>query len=120
MKPFEEKWTGWLDDKLVGGKLSECGATLPDKAAAQAEKAEAKKLGELLKRELSAHSLKNEDFFSHQLRERMVQESGGQRRGRAPRRPNPRLWSISPLLWAGPVVFPLFFFFFVLLFRPGK
>ena len=80
MKTFEEKWTAWLDDQLSGRELSEFEASLPDKAAAQAEKAEAKKLGELLKRELSAHSLKNEEFFSHQLRERIVQESGGQRR----------------------------------------
>ena len=82
MKTFEEKWTAWLDDQLSGRELSEFEASLPDKAAAQAEKAEAKKLGELLKRELSAHSLKNEEFFSHQLRERIVQESGEQRRER--------------------------------------
>ena len=59
MKTFEEKWTAWLDDQLSGRELSEFEALLPDKAAAQAEKAEAKKLGELLKRELSAHPLKN-------------------------------------------------------------
>jgi hypothetical protein len=75
-------------------------ASLPDKAAAQAEKAEAKKLGELLKRELSAHSLKNEEFFSHQLRERIVQE-GGQRRERAHRSPTSGWWTIPRLLWAG-------------------
>ena len=81
MKTFEEKWTAWLDDQLSGRELSEFEASLPDKAAAQAEKAEAKKLGELLKRELSAHPLKNEEFFSHQLRERIVQESGEQPSG---------------------------------------
>ena len=56
MKTFEEKWTAWLDDQLGGRELSEFEASLPDKAAAQAEKAEAKKLGELLKRELSCAS----------------------------------------------------------------
>ena len=101
MKTFEEKWTAWLDDQLSGRELSEFEATLPDKAAAQAEKAEAKKLGELLKRELSAHSLKNEDFFSHQLRERVVQESGGQGRERARRSPTATWWTIPRLLWAG-------------------
>ena len=41
------------------------------------KKREAKKLGELLKRELGARSpLQNEEFFSHQLRERIAQESG--------------------------------------------
>ena len=101
MKTFEEKWTAWLDDQLSGRELSEFEASLPDKAAAQAEKAEAKKLGELLKRELSAHPLKNEEFFSHQLRERIVQESGGQGRERARRSPTATWWTIPRLLWAG-------------------
>lgn len=101
MKTFEEKWTAWLDDQLSGRELSEFEASLPDKAAAQAEKAEAKKLGELLKRELSAHSLKNEEFFSHQLRERIVEESGEQRRDRARRSPTSSWWTIPRLLWTG-------------------
>ena len=37
MKTFEEKWTAWLDDQLSGRELSEFEASLPDKAAAQAE-----------------------------------------------------------------------------------
>jgi len=101
MKTFEEKWTAWLDDQLSGRELSEFEASLPDKAAAQAEKTEAKKLGELLKRELSAHPLKNEEFFSHQLRERMVQESGEQRGEPARRSPTSSWWTIPRLLWAG-------------------
>ena len=101
MKTFEEKWTAWLDDQLSGRELSEFEASLPDKAAAQAEKAGAKKLGELLKRELSAHSLKNEDFFSHQLRESIVQESGGQRREPARRSSTSSWWTIPRLLWTG-------------------
>ena len=101
MKTFEEKWTAWLDDQLSGRELSEFEASLPDKAAAEAEKVEAKKLGELLKRELSAHPLKNEEFFSHQLRERIVQESGGQGRERAPRSSTSSWWTIPRLLWTG-------------------
>jgi anti-sigma factor RsiW len=101
MKTFEEKWTAWLDDQLSGRELSEFEASLPDKAAAQAEKATARKLGELLKRELSAHPLKNEEFFSHQLRERIVQESGGQLRERARRSPTSSWWTIPRLLWTG-------------------
>jgi hypothetical protein len=101
MKTFEERWTAWLDDQLTGRELSEFEASLPDKAAAQAEKAEAKKLGELLKRELSAHPLNNEEFFSHQLRERIVQESGEQRPERARRTSTSSWWTIPRLLWAG-------------------
>ena len=101
MKTFEEKWTAWLDDQLSGPELSEFEASLPDKAAAQAEKGEAKKLGQLLKRELSAHPLKNEEFFSHQVRERIVQESGAQDRERSRRSPTSHWWTIPRLLWAG-------------------
>jgi anti-sigma factor RsiW len=123
MKTFEEKWTAWLDDQLSGRELSEFEASLPDKAAAQAEKAEAKKLGELLKRELSAHSLKNEEFFSHQLRERIVQESGGQRRERARRSPTAGWWTIPRLLWAGTASLAVFLICTVLVMhqeRPGE
>jgi hypothetical protein len=101
MKTFEENWTAWLDDQLSGRELSEFEAALPDKAAGQVEKAEAKKLGELLKRELRAHPLKNEEFFSYQLRERIVQESGEQHRERARRSPTSSWWTIPRLLWAG-------------------
>ena len=101
MKTFEEKWTAWLDDQLSGRELSEFEASLPDKTAAQVEKAEAKKLGELLKRELSTHPLKNEEFFSHQLRERVVQESGAQHPERARRTSTSSWWTIPRLLWTG-------------------
>ena len=101
MKTFEEKWTAWLDDQLNGRELSEFEASLPDKAAAQVEKAEAKKLGQLLKRELSAHPLKNEEFFSHQLRERIVRESDEQPHGRSRRNPTSHWWTIPRLLWTG-------------------
>ncbi len=101
MKTFEEKWTAWLDDQLSGRELSEFEASLPDKAAAQAEKGEAKKLGELLKRELSVHPLNNEEFFSHQLRERIVQEGGAQSSERGRRPSTSGWWTIPRLLSTG-------------------
>src|SRR5215471_12084106 len=101
MKTFEEKWTAWLDGQLSGRELSEFEASLPDKAAAQAEKAGAKKLGELLKRELAAHPMTNEEFFNHQLRERVAQENGEQGRERARGSPVSTWWTIPRLLWAG-------------------
>jgi hypothetical protein len=109
MKTFEEKWTAWLDDQLSGRELSEFEASLPDKAAAEGEKAEAKKLGQLLKRELSAHPLKNEEFFSHQLRERIALESSEQGRERARRSPTSSWWTIPRLLWAGTASLAVFF-----------
>ena len=101
MNTFEEKWTAWLDGQLSGRELAEFEALLPDKAAAQVEKAAAKKLSQLLKRELTAHPLKNEEFFSHQLRERILQEDDEQRRERARRSPISNWWTIPRLLWAG-------------------
>src|SRR5215467_9105405 len=101
MKTFEEKWTAWLDDQLSGRELSEFEASLPDKAAAHAEKAEAKKLGQLLKRELSVLPLKNEEFFSHQLRERIVQEGRELRSKSGRRSPTAHWWTIPRLLWTG-------------------
>ena len=59
----------------AGEELAEFEASLPDKAAAEAEKADAQKLGVLLKSELGARALTNEEFFSHQLRERIARES---------------------------------------------
>ena len=120
MKTFEEKWTAWLDDQLSGRELSEFEASLPDKAAAQAEKAEAKKLGELLKRELSAQPLRNEEFFSHQLRERIVQESGEQSRDRRRRHPTSSWWTIPRLLWAGTASLVVFFICTVLVMRQER
>ena len=101
MKTFEEKWTAWLDDQLSGQELSEFETSLPDKAAAQAEKAEVKKLGELLKRELSVNPLRNEEFFSHQLREQILQDGGEQPPQRARRTSPSTRWTIPRLLWAG-------------------
>ena len=69
MKTFEEKWTAWVDDQLTGDELARFEASLPDRAAAEAEKRAAKKLSALLKRELSSQPLHNADFFNHQLRQ---------------------------------------------------
>jgi len=120
MKTFEEKWTAWLDDQLSEHERLEFEASLPDKAAAQAEKAEAKKLGALLKRELAAQPLKNEEFFSHQLRERIVQESGDQRRERTRRSPGSTWWTIPRLLWTGTASLAVFLVCTVLVMRQER
>jgi len=120
MKTFEEKWTAWMDDQLSGSELSEFEASLPDKAAAQAEKAEAKKLGQLLKRELSVRPLTNEEFFSHQIRERIVQESDEQRRESVRRSPTSHWWTIPRLLWAGAASLAVFLVCTVLVVRQER
>jgi hypothetical protein len=118
MKTFEEKWTAWLDDQISGRELSDFEASLPDKATAQAEKADAKKLGELLKRELGAHALTNEDFFSHQLRERIANENRDLSKSRAA-----VWWTIPRLLWAGAASLAVFLIFTFVVMReknPGE
>jgi hypothetical protein len=106
MKTFEEKWTAWLDGKLSGKELEEFEASLPDKAAAEAEKGAAKKLGALLKEQLATHVLTNEEFFSHQLRERIAREETASVRGRDV---NVRTWwTIPRLFWAGATSLAIF------------
>ena len=106
MKTFEEKWTAWLDGKLSGKELEEFEASLPDKAAAEAEKGAAKKLGALLKEQLATHVLTNEEFFSHQLRERIAREETASVRGRDV---NVRTWwTIQRLFWAGATSLAIF------------
>lgn len=112
MKTFEEKWTAWLDDQLSGQELSDFEGSLPDKATAQAEKADAKKLGELLKRELGAHALTNEEFFSHQLRERIAHESRDSSKSRTA-----VWWTIPRLLWTGAASLAVFLIFTVAVMR---
>ena len=121
MKTFEEKWTAWLDGQFSGRELSEFEASLPDKAAAEAEKADAKKLGDLLKRELGARTLTNEEFFSHQLHERIEQERGEASRtsGRRGRKTS-SWWTIPRLLWTGTVSLALFLVCTVLVMQNQK
>jgi hypothetical protein len=114
MKTFEEKWTAWLDGQLSGRELSEFQESLPNKAAAEAEKADAKKLGALLKRELDAPALTNEEFFSHQIRERIMRE-----RVVSPKRATrgSTWWTIPRLLWTGSASLAVFLIFTVFVVR---
>ncbi len=107
MKTFEEKWTAWLDDQLTGKELADFEASLPDRAAAEAEKRDARKLGVLLKRELSPSVLTNEDFFSHQLRERIAREEGSGKRESA----RSTWWTVPRLVWSGAAAMAVFVLF---------
>ena len=97
MKTFEEKWTAWIDDQLTGRELEEFLASLPDRAAAEAEKQSAKQLGSFLREQ--AVGLSNADFFSHQLRERLDRESAPARSESDAVRTG--WWTIRRLLWGG-------------------
>jgi len=114
MKTFEEKWTAWLDGQLSGRELAEFEASLPDKAGAEAEKADARKLGVFLKRELGAPALTNEEFFSHQLRDRIRQSSvpSAERETKAS-----TWWTIPRLLWTGTASLAVFLVFTIVVIR---
>src|ERR1700730_11681848 len=97
MKTFEEKWTAWLDGKLTGKELVEFEASLPDRAAAEAEKCDAQKLGKLLRQELGVSAFANEEFFSHQLRERIARDETAQDR----QDERSTWWTVPRFVWAG-------------------
>ena len=120
MKTFEEKWTAWLDGQLSGRELIEFESSLPDLAAAEAEKRDAHKLGAFLKEQLGAQALNNEEFFSHQLRERIARETEEGSRGRETRS---TWWTIPRLVWSGATALALFVIFGVAMMRehqPGE
>ncbi len=118
MKTFEEKWTAWLDDQLSGKELAEFEASLPDKAAAEAEKREARQLGTLLKEQIGSRVLTNEEFFDHQLRERIEREKAAPSRRRDVDVPG--WWTIRRLFWAGATSLALFLICAVLIMRDNN
>ena len=109
MKTFEQKWTAWVDGQLTGRELAEFEASLPDKTAAEAEKRDAHKLGALLREELGAQALTNEEFFSHQISERIARERprfAWFGRGERPARSTS--WTVGRLAWSGAVSLVIF------------
>ena len=99
MKPFEEKFTAWVDGQLTGAELAaferELAASHPDAAA---EKADAERLRSLLRTHPTAPPLSNPDFFNLQLLQRI--EADLPRKPARAERPA-FLWPLSRLAWAG-------------------
>jgi hypothetical protein len=108
MKTFEENWTAWIDDQLVGDELARFEASLPDRAAAEAEKRAAKQLGLLLNRELGVQKLSNPDFFNHQIRDRIEREDPQDAGHRGGVEGSSVWWSIRRLVWAGAAALAVF------------
>jgi hypothetical protein len=111
MKTFEEKWTAWIDDQLTGRELDEFLASVPDRAAAEAEKQSAKQLGTLLREQ--AVTLSNADFFSHQVRERLDREEEPETESAI----STGWWTIRRLLWGAATSFAIFIICAVFVFR---
>lgn len=116
MKTFEENWTAWIDGELAGKELAEFEASLPDRAAAEAEKQDALKLRTFLKQQLGVSpAMGNEEFFHHQLREAIARdERAAEPSARTTARNS--WWNIGRLVWAGAgslAIFALCTFFVV-------
>ncbi|CAN5507373.1 hypothetical protein BH20VER3_BH20VER3_21960 [soil metagenome] len=100
MKTFEEKWTAWVDGELDDAERAAFEASLEDRAAAETEKNQAHKLGALLKEQVRLRPMGNEEFFHHQLRERIAAETKKPAvAGAAGLRES--WWTIRRLLWTG-------------------
>lgn len=100
MKPSDGRYTAWVDGLLSGKELADFEAELaqdPEFSMAQAEQDRdaAQRLGKLLRSYADASTLKNEDFFNHQILQQI--EAGRQHPAARHSRPLP-LWR---LIWAG-------------------
>jgi hypothetical protein len=74
MKTFEERFTAWVDGQLTGSELADFEQELVKVRNSSADKTAALQLGELLRSHGRAPALGNEDFFNHQLMQRIAAE----------------------------------------------
>ncbi|HEY8649962.1 MAG TPA: hypothetical protein VIL70_03515 [Chthoniobacterales bacterium] len=108
MKTFEEKFTAWIDDQLSDAERTQFEAELPDRAAADAEKEQAHKLGAFLKEQLKTRAMANEEFFHHQLRGRIARETPDESETQSLPDLRTTWWSIRRLVWAGATSLAIF------------
>jgi len=98
MKPFEEQFTAWVDGKLSGPELAAFEKELQQHPEAMSDRADARKLGALLRRNPSAPKLANADFFNLQIQQRIAAERPRERAGE---KASGWFWSLPRLLIAG-------------------
>lgn len=75
MKTFEERYTAWVDGQLAGEALAAFEKELSAHPEAAADRAAARKLGDLLRSHATAPALSNADFFNLQLQQRIEAET---------------------------------------------
>jgi anti-sigma factor RsiW len=71
MKTFEEKYTAWVDGQLSDEARQDFEKQLEALPVAAADRAEARRLGELLRSHGDAPQFTNADFFNHQILHRI-------------------------------------------------
>lgn len=101
MKTFEERITAWIDGQLYGDELVAFEQELVDHEDAMSQRANAVKLGALLREHGAAPALTNQEFFNHSLMERIESElptvppdSGDVARQKT-------WWGLPRIFWAG-------------------
>lgn len=97
MKTFEEKFTAWIDGTLPAPELADFERELSARPDAESERFAAKRLGGLLREHMGTPRLSNEDFFNHQLMQRIEAEQP--REERAPLRTH--FWTLPRMAWTG-------------------
>ncbi len=97
MKPFEDRFTAWVDGQLTGPELAEFEKELATHPEATVEREEARKLGEFLRAQPEP-KLGNADFFNHQLMQRIA---AGTPRAAEPVKGRGWCWSLPRLALAG-------------------
>jgi hypothetical protein len=101
MKTFEERFTAWIDGELRGEELAAFEQELLRHEDAMSERANAVKLGALLREHGAAPALTNEDFFNRSLMERIDSElptipvNHGETAGQR------TWWGLPKLVWLG-------------------
>jgi anti-sigma factor RsiW len=98
MKPFEERFTAWVDGQLSGDDLANFEKELAQHPDAAAEKAAAQKLAKLLREYPTAPSLTNGEFFNLQIQQQLTSSEAP---GRAVGKPAGWFWSLPRLILAG-------------------
>ena len=109
MKTFEEKWTAWIDGELSGQELAEFEASLPDTCRRRSRKAGSAKTRRTPSRnDCHARAMGNEEFFNHQLRERIAREDAARTVSRSPAARPRFAWPIGRLVWSGATALAIF------------
>src|SRR5215470_15653699 len=110
MRPFEERFTAWLDGEL---DAEEARAFLKDYPSALEEKAEFLKLRQLLRQGLESRVLEHPDFFNAQIMAQIMREPVSRRSLR-------RGWlGLPQIAWGGVGALSLGFAMFVALIPHG-
>ncbi len=101
MKTFEERFTAWIDGQLRGDELLNFEQELVAHEDAMSERANAVKLGALLREHGAAPALTSQDFFNHSLMERIYSELPTVAAESEDTARQNTWWGLPRILWVG-------------------